>query len=141
MTSSVSGSSKSPRKPPVSYRKWMDADNPVCCKCSGVMLELTSWTDSNPSRGFLRCQKGSEGCNLFQWDKIYALREANNDLRDRLDESNERVVVQEAEIARLRMQLEKITSDRQTENDFSCSVCCNLVFAHALVSTWGCGRQ
>ncbi|NP_001143438.1 uncharacterized protein [Zea mays] len=74
-------------------------------------------------------------------DKIYALREANNDLRDRLDESNERVVVQEAEIARLRMQLEKITSDRQTENDFSCSVCCNLVFAHALVSTWGCGRQ
>jgi hypothetical protein len=57
MTSSVSGSSKSPRKPPVSYRKWMDADNPVCCKCSGVMLELTSWTDSNPSRGFLRCQK------------------------------------------------------------------------------------
>ncbi|AQL04954.1 uncharacterized protein [Zea mays] len=131
MTSSVSGSSKSPRKPPVSYRKWMDADNPVCCKCSGVMLELTSWTDSNPSRGFLRCQK----------DKIYALREANNDLRDRLDESNERVVVQEAEIARLRMQLEKITSDRQTENDFSCSVCCNLVFAHALVSTWGCGRQ
>lgn len=44
-------------------------------------------------------------------DKIYALREANNDLRDRLDESKERVVVQEAEIARLRMQLEKITSD------------------------------
>lgn len=32
-------------------------------------------------------------------DKIYALREANNDLRDRLDESKERVVVQEAENA------------------------------------------
>jgi hypothetical protein len=43
-------------------------------------------------------------------DKIYALREANNDLRDRLDASNERVVVQEAEISRLRMQLEKITA-------------------------------
>ncbi|XP_028788248.1 uncharacterized protein At4g04775-like [Neltuma alba] len=66
------------------------------CKCGDEVIILTSWTEQNYGRRFVKCPNYKErwGCNYFNWfdgpidnqisDELKKLKDDNGDVRRRL---------------------------------------------------------